>query len=165
MAAFFREYEMIESLIVNILSGLVCLAIERVTDPKKKSKRKKQSEINIAKNKIWFYIWLALAYASFICEVTNGSPFWLRFVAAGVAGVSFTKCVVLFYRVNQIAEDANQALSQKCSKKHSKESISKPSFVIHPAAQTRTNPARLQGFCVLHGVGGGNRTHSFHKLI
>ena len=125
MAAFFRKYEMIESLIVNILSGLVCLVIERVTDPKKKSKRKKQSEINIAKNKIWFYIWLALAYASFICEVTNGSRFWLRFVAAGVAGVSFTKCVVLFYRVNQIAEDANQALSQKCSKKHSKERIHK----------------------------------------
>ena len=37
-------------------------------------------------------------------------------------------------------------------------------IVIHPAAQTGTDRAWLQGFCVLHGVGGRNRTHSFHKL-
>ena len=37
-------------------------------------------------------------------------------------------------------------------------------IVIHPAAQTGTDPAQLQGFCVLHGAGGGNRTRSFHKL-
>ena len=33
-------------------------------------------------------------------------------------------------------------------------------IVIHPAAQTGEDPARLQGFCVLHGVGGGNRTRA-----
>lgn len=102
---------MIKDLIVNILAGIVCLAIERATDPKRKSRRKKKIEIDIAKNKIKFYVWLALTYISFICEVTNGSPFWLRFIASGVAGIGFTKCVVLFYRVNQIAENANQSLS------------------------------------------------------
>lgn len=116
---------MLKDLIVSVLAGLVCLAVERATDPKRKSKRKKQFDIELGKVRRSFYIWLALAYIGFVVEITNGTAFWLRLIFAGVAGMGFTECAIIYYRVNEIAQDAHEALTQKGRNKHSQKRIHK----------------------------------------
>ena len=116
---------MIKDVIVSVLAGLICLVVERVTDPKRKSKRKKQFDIELGKARRSFYIWLALAYIGFVVEITNGTAFWLRLIFAGVAGMGFTECAIIYYRINKVAQDAHEALAQKGRDKHGQKRIHK----------------------------------------
>lgn len=114
---------MLKDLIVSVLAGLICLAVERITDPKRKSKRKKQLDIEMGKTRASFYVWLALAYIGFIIEIANGTAYWLRLIFAGVAGMGFTECAIIFYRLYKVTQDTHEALTQKSGDKHRKKRI------------------------------------------